>query len=190
MMQCLFLQKFSTFLCRLGLTCFVNFRDWFYVLWQPAELTSHLVDSPMNNWRLLSVPTHPGTLQEGNKCEGQNASIKVKNVWLPERTSTVKLLRPFTARAGKKCVTLNALEEMALKVIVKYVWPNMIGKHFQSWKKLDESQHLCVPDICAQRQSSSFTIIYTKLIGLCNPVLLKDWLVRRVVSACILTRNS
>lgn len=35
-------------------------------------------DSPMNNWRLLSVPTHPGTLQEGNKCEGQNASIKAK----------------------------------------------------------------------------------------------------------------
>ena len=59
-------------------------------LWKSPVTVS---DSPMNNWGPLSVPTYPGTPQEGNKCGGQCASIKDKN--MKDFGEKVKLLWPL-----------------------------------------------------------------------------------------------
>lgn len=64
-------------------------------------------DSPMNNWRPLSVPTHPKTLLEENKCEGQHASIKKKKC---ERPLGVRGETPFILKVSS-ALGLNNMQQ-------------------------------------------------------------------------------
>lgn len=66
-------------------------------LWKSPVTVS---DSPMNNWARLSVPPHLGTLQEGNKCEGQSASIKAKNWKTSKRSRRWNYFGLLTTEAG------------------------------------------------------------------------------------------
>lgn len=73
--------------------CSLKVMDPFFIscgdLWKSPVTAS---DSPMNNRGPLSVPTYPGTSQGRNKCEGQPASIKVKNAKDFGAATEVKLL--------------------------------------------------------------------------------------------------